>query len=99
GGGVGRVIAQGGQLRGVVGGLAGGEQVDQGGIGREADRLVLVGHGALGRRPPAVAVGHGGDRDRVVGRQGVVDRGVDHRQRPRRDRGAGVGRRDGVEDL
>jgi hypothetical protein len=33
-------------------GLAGREQVGQGLVGREADRLVLVGQGALGGRPP-----------------------------------------------
>src|SRR4029453_6772105 len=72
-----------------VGGLAGGEQVNQGGVGGEADRLVLVGHSALGGGSPAVAVGHGRHRGRVISRPGVVDGGLENRKGPGGDGGAG----------
>jgi hypothetical protein len=61
------------------GGLAGGEQVDQGQVGGEADRLVLVGLGAFGGRAAQVGAQPGADRGRIVGRPGVVDGGVHHR--------------------
>jgi hypothetical protein len=80
----------------------GREQVDQG-VGGEADRLGLVVQGPFGRGLAQVGIGAqplaGVDRDRVIGRPGVIDGGVDHRQRPRGDGRAGPGRRDGVQEL
>jgi hypothetical protein len=82
-----------------IDGLAGWEQVDQGGVGGEADRPVLVVKGPVGRLLAQVAAHPGADRDRVIGRPGVIDRGVDHGQRPRGDGGAGLGGHDGVQHL
>jgi hypothetical protein len=62
--------------------LADWEQVDQGQVGGEADRLVLVGLGPFGLGLTQAATQPGADRHRVVRRPGVVDRSVEHRQRP-----------------
>ena len=62
--------------------LAGGEQVDQAGVGGEADRLVLVLQGVLLHRPPQLVAVAGADRPGVVGRPGVEHGGVGHADGP-----------------
>ena len=72
-------------------GRAGREQVEQGPVGGVADRLALVGVGALGRRAAQRPAQAGPDRGPVVGRPGVVHGGVDDGQ------GAGVDGRAGLQ--
>ena len=105
-GGVVRGVAQLGHLAGEVdladpGVAAGREQVGQHLVGREADRLVLVGQGPLGGRAPELAAQAGALGDRVVGGPGVVGGGVEHADGPGGDGRAG-GRRvqpDGLKQL
>jgi hypothetical protein len=75
-------VPEGGHLLGEVE-LPGREQVDQGPVGREADRLVLVLRGALDGRTPQRAPKTGAQGPDVIGRPGVEDGRVDHADGPR----------------
>src|SRR5215218_282564 len=90
GGGVVGVVAH-GRHQGPEVGRAGREQVEQGPVGGVADRLALVGVGALGGRAAQRPAEAGPDRGRVVGRPGVVHGRVHD------GHGAGVDGRAGLE--
>ena len=80
-------------------GRAGREQVEQGPVAGVADRLALVGVGALGRRAAQRPAEAGPDRGRVVGRPGVVHGRVHDGQGAGVDGGAGPERPDGGQGL
>jgi hypothetical protein len=66
------------------------EQIDQGLVGGEADRLVLVGQGPLGGRAPQRPAQAGAQGPGVIGRPGIKDGRMDHADGPgghRRPRG------------
>ena len=98
GGGVVGVVAHPRHQRPEVG-RAGREQVEQGPVGGVADRLALVGVGALGRRAAQRPAKAGPDRGRVVGRPGVVHGGVHDGQGAGVDGGAGLEGPDGGQGL